>query len=152
MQVISEGDNQTVRTAFCQQGNAARGNPTAGRRGGYPPPGRQRGVLSCISHRVPAAAANLQRFAAFAPIGLLDVPSSTTARPSGRKHLISLQLSALATKPGEICRLEICPGSGGRLGIEAAPEREVQLDAIEALARGQLNDGGLGFQLLGLKG
>ena len=42
----------------------------------------------------------------FAPIALLDVLSSTTARRSGRKPHISWQLSDLATKPGEIYGLE----------------------------------------------
>jgi len=44
--------------------------------------------------------------AAFSPIGVLDVLSSTTPRPSGRKRHISRHLAGLATRRGEKCRLE----------------------------------------------
>ncbi len=64
-----------------------------------------RSPLARISHQLPVATGNLQQSAALAPIGLLDVPSSTPPRPSGRKHHISQQLSGLATKAGEICGL-----------------------------------------------
>jgi len=62
-------------------------------------------TLARISHQLSAAAGNLQQSAAFAPVGVLHVLSSTRPRPSGRKHHISQQLPALATKAGEICRL-----------------------------------------------
>jgi len=58
-------------------------------------------VLTCISHQLSAAAVNLQQSAAFAPIGVLDVPQVRAPRPSGRKLRISLQLPGLATKAGE---------------------------------------------------
>jgi len=53
---------------------------------------------------------------AFASIGVLDVPQVRAPRPSGRKHHISQQLSGLATKAGEICRLT--PISTRRLGSD----------------------------------
>ena len=65
-----------------------------------------RAVLARFSHQLSAAAGDLQQSAASAPVGLLDVPSSTTPRPSGRSHHISKQLSGLATKAGEISGLQ----------------------------------------------
>ena len=41
----------------------------------------------------------------FARFGVLDVLSSTTPRPSGRKHRGARHLGALAMKSGEKCRL-----------------------------------------------
>jgi len=48
----------------------------------------------------------VQQSATFSSVGLLDVPSSTPPRPSGRKRHISRHLSGLVTKAGEICRLD----------------------------------------------
>ncbi len=61
--------------------------------------------LACISHQLSAVAGDLQQSAAFARLGVLDVPQVRAPRPSGRKHHISLQLPGLSTKAGEICRL-----------------------------------------------
>ena len=58
-----------------------------------------------ISHHIATAARDIPQSATFAPIGLLDVLSSTTARPSGRKHHISHHLVDLATRGGKICGL-----------------------------------------------
>jgi len=54
--------------------------------------------LARISHQLSAAAGNLQQSAAFARLGVLDVPQVRAPRPSGRKHHISQHLSGLATK------------------------------------------------------
>ena len=61
--------------------------------------------LTRTSHQFPAAAGDLQQSAASTPVGLLDVPSSTPPRPSGRRHHISQHLSGLATEAGEMCGL-----------------------------------------------
>jgi hypothetical protein len=45
--------------------------------------------------------------AGFSRFGVLDVLSSTTPRPSGRKPRWARPLTALAMKPGEKCRLEL---------------------------------------------
>ena len=58
------------------------------------------------SHRPATAARDMPQSAAFSPVGLLDVPSSTTPQPSGRKHPISRHLAALATRRGEKSALE----------------------------------------------
>ena len=58
------------------------------------------------SHRLATAARDMPQSAAFTPVGLLNVPSSTTPRPSGRKHHISQHLAGLATRRGEKCGLE----------------------------------------------
>ncbi len=57
------------------------------------------------SHQLPAAAGDALHPAAFSRIGMLDGQSSTTPRPSGRKHSWAQHLPALATKPGEKCGL-----------------------------------------------
>ena len=64
-------------------------------------------MLARISHHPSAAAANLQQFAAFAHIGLLDVAPVRAPRSSSRRHRISLQLSGLATRAAEICELGV---------------------------------------------
>ena len=61
--------------------------------------------LACISHQVSAASADSQASQGRTPPGLLDVLSSTPSSPSVRAALICMPLHALATKPGEICRL-----------------------------------------------
>ncbi len=67
-------------------------------------------ILACISHQPSAAADDAQRSAVFSHLGVLDVPSSTTPRPSGRKPRRAMHLADLATKAGEICR----PGISSR--------------------------------------
>jgi uncharacterized membrane protein YedE/YeeE len=61
--------------------------------------------LTRTSHHLATAARDMPQSAGFSRIGLLDVPSSTTPRPSGRKHHISRHLAALATRRGEKCGL-----------------------------------------------
>ena len=65
------------------------------------------------SHQLPAAAGDAPHPAPFSHLGVLDVPSSTSPRPSGRKHNWAQPLAALATKPGEICGL----GAETRVGV-----------------------------------
>jgi len=60
-----------------------------------------------ISHQLPATAVDAPHPAGFSRIGVLDVLSSTTPRPSGRKPSRAQHLVALATKPGENCGLGI---------------------------------------------
>jgi len=60
-----------------------------------------------ISHHVATAAHDMPQSAAFSRLGVLDVLSSTTPRPSGRKHRWARHLAALATKPGEKCGLTL---------------------------------------------
>ena len=62
--------------------------------------------VTCIPHHLATATGDMQRAAAFAPIGLLDVLSSTTPPSSGREHHIARHLTGLATRRGEIYRLE----------------------------------------------
>jgi len=61
--------------------------------------------LARTSHRLPATAADAPHPAGFSRFGVLDVLSSTTPRPSGRKPGWARHLAALATKPGEKCGL-----------------------------------------------
>jgi flavin-dependent dehydrogenase len=63
--------------------------------------------LARISHQLPATAVDAPHPARFSRIGVLDVLSSTTPRPSGRKPSRAQHLVALATKPGENCGLGI---------------------------------------------
>ena len=63
--------------------------------------------LACISRYVATAARDMLQSAAFPPIGVLDVPSSTTPLPSGRKRRISRHLAGLATRRSEKCRLVV---------------------------------------------
>ena len=60
-------------------------------------------TLAHISHQLPAAAADAPHPAVSSRLGVLDVRSSTTPRPSGRKPRRARHLAALATKPGEKC-------------------------------------------------
>jgi len=53
------------------------------------------------SHHVTTAARDTPQSEPFSPIGLLDVPSGTPPRPSGRKHHISRHLAGLAARRGE---------------------------------------------------
>ena len=62
--------------------------------------------IACISHHLSAATGNLQQPAPFAPIGLLDVRSRATPRPSGRKHTTShcsspVSRGTLVRNPGQ---------------------------------------------------
>ncbi len=57
--------------------------------------------LTRISHQLSAAASDTPRPAEFSRLGVLDVLSSTTPRPSDRKHRWARHLAALATKAGE---------------------------------------------------
>ena len=61
--------------------------------------------LACISHQLPAAGADAPHPAVFSRLGVLDVPQVRAPRPSGRKPHCARCIAALATKPGEICRL-----------------------------------------------
>jgi len=60
---------------------------------------------ACISRHVAAAPRDMPQSATFSRFGVLDVLSSTTPRPSGRKRHISPHLAGLATRRGEKCRL-----------------------------------------------
>ena len=66
-----------------------------------------RAIFARTCHRRSAAAADAPRPEAFAPLGVLDVPSRTTPRPSGRKPHWARHLGALATKTGEKCGLAL---------------------------------------------
>ncbi len=61
--------------------------------------------MACTSHRLSAAASDAPHPAVFSHFGVLDVLSSTTPRPSGRKPNWARHLADLATKTGEKCRL-----------------------------------------------
>ena len=60
-------------------------------------------------HQVPAAVGVAPHPASSSRLGMLDVVSTTPARPSGRKHHWARRLANLATKPGEICGLARVP-------------------------------------------
>ena len=66
-------------------------------------------LLTRISHQLSAAAGDAPRPAVFSRVGVLDVPQVRAPRPSGRKPHWARHLAALATKPGEICRLTRVP-------------------------------------------
>ncbi len=74
--------------------------------------------LTRTSHHLATAARDMPQSAAFSRIGLLDVPSSTPPRPSGRKHHISRHLAGLASRRGEKCGLTRVVG-GGRSPVRA---------------------------------
>ncbi len=57
--------------------------------------------LARISHQLPATACDAPHPAEFSRLGVLDVLSSTTPRPSDRKHHWTRHLTDLATKAGE---------------------------------------------------
>jgi len=59
--------------------------------------------IACISHQLAAAAGVAPHPAVLSPLGVLDVLSSTTPRPS-EPHWVR-HLAALATKAGEKCRI-----------------------------------------------
>ena len=63
-------------------------------------------VPARTAHQSPAAAADAPHPAMFSPLGVLDVPSSTPPRPSGRKPHWARHLGTLATNTGEKCGLE----------------------------------------------
>ena len=65
--------------------------------------GRRRRTLARISHHLATTAGDMPQSATFSRFGVLDVLSSTTPRPSGRKRHISRHLAGLATRRGEIC-------------------------------------------------
>jgi len=66
--------------------------------------------LARISHHLATTAHDMPQSAAFSRFGVLDVLSSTTPRPSGRKRHISRHLAGLATRRGEIFGLgEVAP-------------------------------------------
>jgi len=67
--------------------------------------------LARTSHQLPAAAGDAPHPTGFSHFGVLDVLSSTTPRPSGRKHHWARHLADLATKVGEKCGL-VRPGAG----------------------------------------
>ena len=79
-------------------------------------------ALPCLArtfYQLSAAAGDAPYPAVFAPIGVLDVLSSTTTRPSGRKPHWARHLAGLATNAGEKCGLPEkptptpTPGPGG---------------------------------------
>jgi hypothetical protein len=70
--------------------------------------------LARISHQLPAAAGDAPHSAVLSRLGVLDVPSSTPPRPSGRKPHCAQHLTVLATKPGEICGLAALSGDDTR--------------------------------------
>ena len=63
-------------------------------------------LLARTSHHLAPAARDIPQSAAFTPIGLLAVQSSTTPPSSGHKHHISRHLAGLATRRGEKCGLD----------------------------------------------
>jgi len=82
--------------------------------------GGPRPTLARISHRLSAAASEAPHPAVFSRLGVLDVLSSTTPRPSGRKLPWARRLAALATKAGEKCGLRRTHNSGGWVGWASA--------------------------------
>ncbi len=80
-------------------------------------------ILACISHQPSAAADDAQSSAGFSHFGVLDVPSSTTPRPSGRKPRRAMHLADLATEAGEICR----PGISSKAPSTRYRYREARL-------------------------
>jgi len=70
------------------------------------------GRLAYSSPQLSAAAGDAPHPAVFSRLGVLDVLSSTTPPPSGRKRHWARHLAALATKAGENCRL-----AGARTGL-----------------------------------
>ena len=63
--------------------------------------------LARRAHQLPAAGDDTQPPAALSRLGMLDVPSSTPPRASGRKHRRPPRLTPLASKPGELCGLAL---------------------------------------------
>jgi len=63
--------------------------------------------LARTSHQLPAAVGDAPHPAVFSRFGVLDVLSSTTPRPSGRKPHWARHVADLATKAGEKCGLVI---------------------------------------------
>ena len=84
---------------------------------------------ACVSHNVAAADRDMPQSAAFSPIGVLDVLSSTTPHPSGRKRNISRHLAGLATRRGEKCRLE-ARENVGETGV-VVTYLETPVDAVD---------------------
>jgi len=91
-------------------------------------------LLARISHQLPATAADAPYPAGFSRIGVLDVLSSTTPRPSGRKPSWAQHLAALATKPGEKCGLARTEASTGARGRPQAVELELMSHRFESIA------------------
>ena len=83
-------------------------------------------LLARTSHQSPAAAADAPHPAMFSPLGVLDVPSSTPPRPSGRKPHWARHLGTLATNTGEKCGL--APGGKRVLVDRARASPEVAAD------------------------
>jgi len=73
-----------------------------------------RSSLTRTSHQLPATAGDALHPAGFSRIGVLDVLSSTTPRPSGRKLRWAQHLTDLATKAGEKCGLILAPAENLR--------------------------------------
>ena len=85
--------------------------------------------LARLSHHIATAARDMPQSAAFSRLGVLDVLSSTTPRPSGRKRNISRHLTGLATRRGEKGGLKAfmrpalaCPSALTSLLTEVLPE------------------------------
>jgi hypothetical protein len=78
--------------------------------------------LTRTSHQSPAAAADAPHPAMFSPLGVLDVPSSTPPRPSGRKPHWARHLGTLATNTGEKCGLARKYHRRSAAGIETIAE------------------------------
>ena len=100
---------------------------------GSPPDDAQ----ACNSHQLSAAAGDAPHPAEFSRLGVLDVLSSTTPRPSGRKRRWARHLADLATKTGEKCRLgarrfRLTSLRSG--GIRAPPSHQIERRSGEACA------------------
>jgi len=79
--------------------------------------------LSRISHQLSAADSDAPHPAEFSHLGVLDVLSSTTPRPSGRKHRWARHLAALAMKADEKRGLSLLAPVG-----ETHPEAQTRRD------------------------
>jgi 7,8-dihydropterin-6-yl-methyl-4-(beta-D-ribofuranosyl)aminobenzene 5'-phosphate synthase len=85
--------------------------------------------LARISHQLSAAGADTPHPAVFSRLGVLDVPQVRAPRPSGRKPHWARHLAALATKPGEICRLVF--DAGGEASVILENLHSLGFDNIE---------------------
>jgi soluble lytic murein transglycosylase len=94
-----------------------------------------REILARACHRPSAGAADAPRPAAFSPHGVLDVPSSTTPRPSGRTPHWARHLGVLATKTGEKCGLALVTVVAAAVAVacsgDKAPSTDPRLELLE---------------------
>jgi len=91
-----------------------------------------------ISHQLFAAAGDAPHPAVFSHLGVLDVPSSTTPRPSDRKRHWARHLAALASKSGEKCGLGLLilllVAAGCATVGESTPDSHIETLPAEAKA------------------